>query len=288
MSYILDALKKSEREKTLGQVPTLETVISDGAKKQPTGTPWWLNLLVFLFVLTAILVGMYFAGLINFDSKKDTFSTLSNSTQNNQIRTDQSAPKPESAAVVETEIEETAVKQAQQHEQIPVAQAQESETVSQQLQEQTVQTEVIAEAEIQPQAENTNVVESEAETQEVATAEQQAQELAALEQLEQAQIAEVQQPVIDVEPEELQPVEPEQTAEVQSQGNDYEEALHQNLRSIAVNVVSYSSEARQRFVMLDLTIYKEGDSMPNGADIVEIQRTGAIVEFQNKRYLLKP
>ena len=64
--------------------------------------------------------------------------------------------------------------------------------------------------------------------------------------------------------------------------------IHDGLRDISVNVVSYSSDARQRFVMLDLTIYKEGDQLANNAQIVEIIRTGAIVEFQNKRYLLKP
>ena len=279
MSYILDALKKSEREKTLGQVPTLETVISDGAKKQPTGTPWWVNLLVFLGVLLAILVIMYFAGLINFDSKKEAFSNSSSPAQNNQVQTEVNQPETvtqTATAVIEQEVEQP-------------------DPVGQQSIVEPVQQEVTlpVEPEIQ-QAVDTEAKERAAEIAEIAAAQQQAlakqeaDELA-VQQLTQPEVAEVQAPTQQAEPETQQQVQIEEAAVVQqSQNNDYEEALHQSLRNIAVNVVSYSSDARQRFVMLDLTIFKEGDSLPSGAEIIEIQRTGAIVEFQNKRYLLKP
>ena len=78
MSYILDALKKSEREKTLGQVPTLESVVSDGAKKKRTGTPWWLNLVVFFVTLIAVFGILNMAGLINFSGSGDSDSQLTN------------------------------------------------------------------------------------------------------------------------------------------------------------------------------------------------------------------
>ncbi len=286
MSYILDALKKSEREKTLGQVPTLETVIADGAKKQPKVTPWWLNLLVFLLVLSAVLVGMYFAGLINFDSKKQTFSATNHSTQDGQTQnqTSQSELVTETTPVV-TEQE------MQQQRQTPVVEAEVEETVNQQAENQQTQSVAVTEPETQQPVEDIEAIQRQTEIDEIAAAQEQAllqreaEELAAS---EQAEVVDVQEPVVQSEPEVQQPAETEQAVAAQSQNNDYEEALHQNLRNIAVNVVSYSSDARQRFVMLDLTIYKEGDSLPNGADIIEIQRTGAIVGFQNKRYLLKP
>ncbi len=297
MSYILDALKKSEREKTLGQVPTLETVVADGAKRESQGTPWWLNLLVFVLVLLAVLAGMYFTGLINIDSKKQTLTAAAPSTsettssQANQptetVQVEQIAPEP----VEQTQISNQQVDQVQQIQQQPAVttETEQSELTAQQNNLQATSQPQIepepAQTVIEQSVEQTVQAQQAAELEEIALAQQQtliqqqAEELAALQQTQQQAVSE---PVEEV------PEQNQQVAVAVSNNNDYEEVLHQNLRNVSVNVVSYSSDARQRFVMLDLTIYKEGDSLPNGADIVEIMRTGAIVEFQNKRYLLKP
>ena len=40
MSYILEALKKSQQERELGQVPTLDTGPFAGARRSPRGSPW--------------------------------------------------------------------------------------------------------------------------------------------------------------------------------------------------------------------------------------------------------
>lgn len=57
MSYILDALKKSERERSLGHVPTLNTVYSDpqrAAKRR-----WFWLVLALLILLTLVAAAIY-------------------------------------------------------------------------------------------------------------------------------------------------------------------------------------------------------------------------------------
>ena len=283
MSYILDALKKSEREKTLGQVPTLETVVADGAKRQSQGTPWWLNLLVFVLVLLGVLVGMYYAGLINIGKKENNFAATAPSS--GEITDSQSAQQTQTSQI--EQITPEPVEQVQQLNQ----QVNQIQQEQQQSEPTAQQNNLLAEKQQQVQPEPVTTeqsVEQAAELEEIPQAQQQtliqqqAEELAALQQAQQQAIQEQAEEIPE------QPEHNQQVAVAESNNNDYEEVLHQSLRNVGVNVVSYSSDARQRFVMLDLTIYKEGDSLPNGADIVEIQRTGAIVEFQNKRYLLKP
>ena len=297
MSYILDALKKSEREKTLGQVPTLETVVADGAKKQTNGTPWWLNLLVFVLVLLVVLAGLYFAGLIKFDTNKSTLTAGSQTANQNSANQAEAAAEP--VQVTTTEAAQQNISQAEQQQtELPVQQTIDTtETQQLEAQAQPIDSQPVAE----PQANITQkaieeieqavIADQTAEIEEIAAAQQQAliqqqaSESAAVEQLQQSPQVIVQEPVETVGSEAQTT---QQIAATPSANNDYEEVLHQNLRNVAVNVVSYSSDARQRFVMLDLTIYKEGDSLPNGAEIIEIMRGGAIVNFQNKRYLLKP
>ncbi len=55
-----------------------------------------------------------------------------------------------------------------------------------------------------------------------------------------------------------------------------------------INVVSYSSDAGRRFIMVDQRIYKEGEQLPGGAVIEEITVDGPIVSFAGSRYLKTP
>ncbi len=63
MSYILDALKKSERDRSLGHVPTLNTVHS--YPKVPASRRWlWLALalLILLILIGGVIYGVMFWG----------------------------------------------------------------------------------------------------------------------------------------------------------------------------------------------------------------------------------
>jgi general secretion pathway protein B len=293
MSYILDALKKSEREKTLGQVPTLESVISDGAKKQRSGTPWWLNLLVFFVAFFAVFGIMKMTGLINSPapenqvtqqpsgSANDTESNASRASsadsQNETQASGQVVSQTDQTADAAAKVEPSAVRAGE-------SDAEDNDIVN----DRQTKTPGLTDAETEAQLSGgSNVMQDVPVPDDEITRqlEQEAEELAALElkaqqQNEQRQTAQATSGSLGAGQQQAdvnQPTQPQ-----------YEEALHDSLRGISVNVVSYSSNARQRFVMLDMTIYKEGDQLANTAQLLEITRTGAIVEFQNKRYMLKP
>ena len=311
MSYILDALKKSEREKTLGQVPTLESVVSDGAKKQRSGTPWWLNIIVFIVALLVVLGLLKMAGMLNFTqpasvSTQESGQAAESTTEFNQS---QSATEPVTAvSSTQTSTEQTSSQSANQSgEDISQGHSEQSLAAAQQTQAAQVeasQSQTVSE----PQSEETRAPADELEVQsqlpedlivteagqteagqtdeqtaltrelEEKFAAQEAEELAALARQQQTQVEQQNQPESA----------PSSNAAAQPAPSAYEEVIHDGLRNISVNVVSYSSDPRQRFVMLDLTIYKEGDQLTNNAQVVEIIRTGAIVDYQGKRYLLKP
>lgn len=60
MSYILEALRKSQQERDLGQVPTLESLPAVGEESEPPGIHYWSVAAVFLASL-AVLIALYAA-----------------------------------------------------------------------------------------------------------------------------------------------------------------------------------------------------------------------------------
>ncbi len=306
MSYILDALKKSEREKTLGQVPTLESVVTDGAKKQRSGTPWWLNLIVFFVAMLAVVGILKMAGLISFSSSENGNSqqtlqseaSLSGS-RNSEPAAEGAVADPASGSLTQpsvptdqntltvVEAEGSADTAGQDQGTPPPAPERADEAEALQIAEISSQalTEVPADLPPQNDGQQTGADENSVQLLEDKFTEQEAEELAALAQQAEAQMLAAQKQL-----DEAGSNDPNagQDSARQSTQPQYEAVIHDSLRDIAVNVVSYSSDARQRFVMLDLTIFKEGDQFANNAQVIEIIRTGAIVEYQNKRYLLKP
>ncbi len=76
MSYILDALKKSERERSLGHVPTLSTVHS--YPKSPVSRRWlWLALVLLIMLM---LLGVAIYGVM-FWSQDDVVQSTSEKSQ---------------------------------------------------------------------------------------------------------------------------------------------------------------------------------------------------------------
>jgi general secretion pathway protein B len=96
MSYILDALKKSERERSLGNVPTLNTVHS--YPKSSASWRWlWLALVLLIMLM---LIGVTVYGVM-FWSQDDVVQSASEKshTASTSARRAVAAKKPASAAV---------------------------------------------------------------------------------------------------------------------------------------------------------------------------------------------
>lgn len=93
MSYILDALKKSDSERKRGNVPNLQTVhIPINAKQQ---TPWAL----YGFISVLLLVLAFVIGLVISDNEPVTIIQVAEINEQNENIT--SVLKPNSKAVVE-------------------------------------------------------------------------------------------------------------------------------------------------------------------------------------------
>ena len=264
MSYILDALKKSEREKTLGQVPTLETVVSDTGHEHRARSQAWIVVPVLLVALAG-LVFMYQSGTFNLLSlnPEDTPNPQDTAESNNAAPAVR--PEPEKTAPAD---EVTAAGDQENTSQLPAK-------ITQPASGQDNAPPLSAGRLAAPPAESVLQIPPQ---EAVGTTAPVAKNVS--EPGDQPQPSQSPEPGQDsAEP---GPQDPGTAAA------GYDTVLPDALRNINVNVVTWSPQPRQRFTMLDLTIYKEGDTLPNGADIREIIQTGVIVDFQEQRYLLRP
>jgi len=78
MSYLLDALRKSEQERRIGQVPTLEP--EPTAKEPPRRNHWLIGLIAFLVIINSAILLYVF--LENPDSSQDSGAPLAENTKN--------------------------------------------------------------------------------------------------------------------------------------------------------------------------------------------------------------
>ncbi|MDH3690282.1 MAG: general secretion pathway protein GspB, partial [Gammaproteobacteria bacterium] len=60
------------------------------------------------------------------------------------------------------------------------------------------------------------------------------------------------------------------------------------LPPLSVNVVSYSEVPSRRFVMINETLYKEGQEISTGLMVDEITPNGPILRYQGNRFLMRP
>jgi len=65
-------------------------------------------------------------------------------------------------------------------------------------------------------------------------------------------------------------------------------AYQRQVPSMSINVVSYSEVSERRFVMIDLVMYREGQTLPNGATVVAIAPDEVTFSFAGARFRLRP
>lgn len=64
--------------------------------------------------------------------------------------------------------------------------------------------------------------------------------------------------------------------------------VRQTLPVLHLDVLGYAPEPKQRFVVINLQRYTIGDSLPEGARVLDITSQGAVLEFHGTRFLLAP
>jgi general secretion pathway protein B len=65
-------------------------------------------------------------------------------------------------------------------------------------------------------------------------------------------------------------------------------AYQRQVPSMSINVVSYSEAPERRFVMIDLVMYREGQTLPNGATVIAIAPDEVTFSFAGARFRLRP
>jgi hypothetical protein len=65
-------------------------------------------------------------------------------------------------------------------------------------------------------------------------------------------------------------------------------AVRRNLPQLVLNIHVFSPSEEERFVLVNGERYVAGDSLGQGAKLVDIRREGAIVDFRSHRFLLEP
>lgn len=64
-------------------------------------------------------------------------------------------------------------------------------------------------------------------------------------------------------------------------------SVRRNLPELVLNIHVYSQRPNDRFVLINGERYVEGDPVGDGVDLVEIRREGAVVDFRSHRFLLR-
>jgi len=69
---------------------------------------------------------------------------------------------------------------------------------------------------------------------------------------------------------------------------DLPEEIRRSLPELAVNVLSSSTDAQKRFVMINLKVYHEGDVLKAGPKVEQITEDAVVLSFRNYRFTLHP
>jgi hypothetical protein len=65
-------------------------------------------------------------------------------------------------------------------------------------------------------------------------------------------------------------------------------SIRRNLPALNLSIHVFSEQAEERFVLINGVRYIIGDELPEGARLVDIRREGAIVDYRDYRFLLEP
>lgn len=98
------------------------------------------------------------------------------------------------------------------------------------------------------------------------------------------------EPVQKVEPAPIEPeeAEPEPIIEeiipsLQELSSDFK----QSVPPFEINVHVYADEVQRRFVLMDMKKYREGDRLPNGIFLEEIRPGGLVLDFRGVRFVVE-
>ena len=244
MSYILEALKKSEQQRELGRVPGI-TSVHENTAKSVSGK--WLWLIVAILLLNAGLLVL----LLWPDSEPEPVTTSAPIREPVQLRRDRPAVTP---LVSQPPVLENPAPRVPQAARIaplpapPVAAPVKTETTAKPVLQEPAMAAAVLPA--QPQAEQP--------------------------QAEQAQAEQPPRPAVKADAPAL-PVWPQIPTHLFQQ-------LSGNLR---LDVHVFSDQPQERFVLINMKKYREGEKLQDGPQLDEITAEGVIMSFRGQQFRLQ-
>lgn len=292
MSYILDALRKSESQRRLGQPPDLDAAPGlPESRSGPGLRSWqWVTTAISLTVV-AVVVGLYGFGPFDWPRSDEPTARVERAAQE---PTETASPQTEAGAP-DSESASEAVEASEQPE--PVERRRRT-VVDRRSPSQEPATSVTRPAPARPGAVATPPpVIPEGARERLVTDAQQAQQLIEAES-EAASAAETpteQEATAEAVADPL----PEQSSEPSDEDWTPERAEHleawelpfavrQELPELNLSIHVFSAEPSERFVLINGERRQEGESLGGGARLAEISRQGALVDFRDYRFLIKP
>lgn len=277
MSYILDALKKSEKERAVGNVPTLDIVYDRPPRPRRSSGKRWRLISIVIFVGVVSAVGYVYKTEISAvvakytsDNGSDTPKVLTRtSTGGNQ--------KPKPTQAVATRQNTGLIKRPR------YATKQTSEISKLANTQNPKPTKTAA---------NSTPTDKNSVSNSVAKVNTQQREAkSAVIPLSNAK---------SINRSNTGAVKPVSTSVGVEKSNnsrtqlklvtidDLEPAFRKNVPVVNIQAVSYSENDARRFVMIDQHIYKEGDELKNGLRVEQVTPDGPVVSFRGRRFMLRP
>lgn len=292
MSYILDALRKSEKQRRLGQSPDLGSAPPPSAarRKSPSGR-------LIVFGASAVIVAALGAGWFWW-SGNDAATDVTPTPVVDHVpepEPERSAPvedPPARAAPVEADEADSAEDRGRRAVVDRRSPTRTPPAASVSRPAPARPGEVETPRPVVPEGERERLVESIEEAERLVArelAERGAEDDgAAVAADTEAPPAPESEAVASTEPPE-EPVtswEPERV--------DYLEAwelpldVRREMPELSLSIHVFSTDPRQRFVLINGERRLEGDALGSGARLAEVSRHGAVIEFQDYRFLLRP
>ena len=284
MSYILDALRKSEAQRRLGQSPDLNTVAALPSPRRSRSprrplVVWLLSVLVVIAMVALWLGGPLQVWLAGHERSSESVSVPDDP--------DSTVPSADGLAATDPSTEPEVVATAPETATDPSGQ--EPVIVDRRSPAQRPVTVVSRPAPLRA----LDVPRTPVERERLVETPEEAQRL-----IEAAQMAARRSsaPSVPATTPSTEAAEPGQAdpGPWAPERNDYLRqwelplAIRRDLPELSLSIHVFSTEPRGRFVLINGERRLEGDELGQGARLVEIRREGALVEFRDYRFLLEP
>lgn len=297
MSYILEALRKSERERQLGQAPSLPVLVADAPPQRHRWLPWIVSILLLTLNVAALL---YF-GFGNKDSKPSETQKIVVAQpafpapyaepkvvmpSSGQPATVPETPRQDLAEQEKAAVTSTLISSASINDRIApkpvVNDAAQSTNRSVPEKASVVTPPPVADRKPLPitvQATSNKPLNDEKKP----LKEKLEKSVERPEAIEVKRAAE--KPVVPVLP---RAMEDTVKAEVKREELPLLSAMPEDMRSrmppLTVNMLAYTSLPKERFAVVNMVKYSSGDQLPGGAVLLEIRSDGLVLDLDGMRF----